>query len=96
MGIANELKEFFHNEGIHSTTIQPEFEEQVSSQNNSLADCILDCGLEKNCVEQRCCKPSETPSENLKRRTNGSAQNSDNKSTSSRAEDQALVIDPPV
>jgi len=27
MKIAEEVKEFFHNEGIHSTTIQPEFTE---------------------------------------------------------------------
>lgn len=25
MKIAEKVKEFFHNEGIHSTTIQPEF-----------------------------------------------------------------------
>jgi len=25
MRIAEKVKEFFHNEGIHSTTIQPEF-----------------------------------------------------------------------
>ncbi len=25
MAIAEKVKEFFHNEGIHSTTIQPEF-----------------------------------------------------------------------
>lgn len=25
MKIAEQVKEFFHNEGIHSTTIQPEF-----------------------------------------------------------------------
>jgi zinc transporter 1 len=25
MEIAEKVKEFFHNEGIHSTTIQPEF-----------------------------------------------------------------------
>ena len=27
MKIAEKVKEFFHNEGIHSTTIQPEFED---------------------------------------------------------------------
>lgn len=29
MKIAEKVKEFFHNEGIHSTTIQPEFTEVV-------------------------------------------------------------------
>ncbi len=27
MKVAERIKEFFHNEGIHSTTIQPEFTE---------------------------------------------------------------------
>lgn len=31
MRIAEEVKSFFHNEGIHSTTIQPEFVEVGSS-----------------------------------------------------------------
>ncbi len=53
MAIANDLKEFFHNEGIHSTTIQPEFEEHTESQDG----CILECAPEKNCAEQTCCGP---------------------------------------
>eukprot|EP00112_Aurelia_sp_Birch-Aquarium-sp1_P025440 Seg844.6 transcript_id=Seg844.6/GoldUCD/mRNA.D3Y31 product="Zinc transporter 1" protein_id=Seg844.6/GoldUCD/D3Y31 len=51
MAIANDLKEFFHNEGIHSTTIQPEFEEHPESPDG----CMLECGPEKNCAEQTCC-----------------------------------------
>ena len=51
MAIANDLKEFFHNEGIHSTTIQPEFEEHPESPDG----CMLECGPEKNCSEQTCC-----------------------------------------
>ena len=34
MKIAEKVKEFFHNEGIHSTTIQPEFVELNVSHNN--------------------------------------------------------------
>lgn len=35
MKIAEKVKEFFHNEGIHSTTIQPEFLEIESLHNAS-------------------------------------------------------------
>lgn len=51
MAIANDLKEFFHNEGIHSTTIQPEFEEN----SDTFDGCILECGPDKNCAQQTCC-----------------------------------------
>ena len=53
MAIANDLKEFFHNEGIHSTTIQPEFEDNSESPDG----CILECGPEKDCAQQTCCGP---------------------------------------
>ena len=39
--IAENVKEFFHNEGIHSTTIQPEFVE-VNGQGNILLKLMLD------------------------------------------------------
>lgn len=57
MAIANDLKEFFHNEGIHSTTIQPEFEEHPESPDG----CILECGPSKNCAQQTCCGPTPVP-----------------------------------
>lgn len=44
MKIAEKVKEFFHNEGIHSTTIQPEFVElplggnEVSKKNTMKVD----------------------------------------------------------
>lgn len=38
MKIAEKVKEFFHNEGIHSTTIQPEFLELENLNNISGAD----------------------------------------------------------
>jgi len=55
MAIANDLKEFFHNEGIHSTTIQPEFEDNSDSDDG----CILKCGPEKDCAQQTCCGPDQ-------------------------------------
>lgn len=70
MKIAEQVKEFFHNEGIHSTTIQPEF---IDYQSNSeiketpTEDCVLDCPkTDKPCNHATCCGPSkqgrETPS----------------------------------
>lgn len=50
--IAEEVKEFFHHEGIHSTTIQPEFVEE--SENSSIADCILEC-KPALCGPSMCC-----------------------------------------
>lgn len=63
MEVAEKVKEFFHHEGIHSTTIQPEFVE--TEPHNSLAsteDCVLACpkpGLKKlaGCEASKCCPP---------------------------------------
>ena len=61
MAIANKLKEFFHDEGIHSTTIQPEFiDDQDPSVLTNSCDYIIDnngCVLEckKDCIERTCC-----------------------------------------
>ncbi|XP_015176941.1 PREDICTED: zinc/cadmium resistance protein isoform X1 [Polistes dominula] len=63
MKIAEQVKEFFHNEGIHSTTIQPEF---IDYQSNSeikdtpTEDCVLDCPkTDKPCNHATCCGPSK-------------------------------------
>lgn len=65
MKIAEKVKEFFHNEGIHSTTIQPEFVEiegcnmsdGTSSLNMSGSDCALDCpSTAEGCVKATCCQ----------------------------------------
>ena len=55
MPIANKIKDFFHNEGIHSTTIQPEFVEDDTPAFEKLDNCVLDCGNDKDCGAQRCC-----------------------------------------
>lgn len=67
MKIAEKVKEFFHNEGIHSTTIQPEFVELealnmsdgASSLNISGSQdcCALDCPTtDEGCVKATCCQ----------------------------------------
>lgn len=69
MEIAEKVKEFFHNEGIHSTTIQPEFVEfeaelPVGKLNRPMDNCALDCppgqpGIENGCLQNTCCGPQQ-------------------------------------
>ncbi|CAH0560216.1 unnamed protein product [Brassicogethes aeneus] len=72
MMIAEKVKEFFHNEGIHSTTIQPEFIDYSSELPHSSMDldqcgpinedCVLDCPKTNetdNCLQNTCCGPSK-------------------------------------
>uniref|UniRef100_A0A1B6D2D7 Cation efflux protein cytoplasmic domain-containing protein n=1 Tax=Clastoptera arizonana TaxID=38151 RepID=A0A1B6D2D7_9HEMI len=65
MKIAEKVKEFFHNEGIHSTTIQPEFVEiaefsEDKIQNSPSEDCVLDCPkTDTPCALSTCCGPSK-------------------------------------
>ncbi|XP_071633063.1 proton-coupled zinc antiporter SLC30A1 isoform X1 [Temnothorax longispinosus] len=63
MKIAEQVKEFFHNEGIHSTTIQPEFIDYHSNseiKETPTEDCVLDCPKTDNpCNHATCCGPSK-------------------------------------
>ncbi|XP_035672752.1 zinc transporter 1-like isoform X2 [Branchiostoma floridae] len=47
--ICREIKDLFHDEGIHSTTIQPEFSQGVGSS----CHCLLDCN--RTCSPNQCC-----------------------------------------
>ncbi|KAL5006688.1 hypothetical protein ScPMuIL_015494 [Solemya velum] len=62
MSIASTIKDLFHNEGIHSTTIQPEF---VDVEESALPDssCMLACGPDKHCYPDTCC-PKPKPKSN--------------------------------
>jgi len=54
MRIAEQVKDFFHREGIHSTTIQPEFiDEEVIAGTVGDKECILECL--KDCSVNTCC-----------------------------------------
>ena len=64
MTVAERVKEFFHNEGIHSTTIQPEFVETSSEPTGSVSsteDCMLACPkprtTDQGCDASKCCPP---------------------------------------
>eukprot|EP00111_Clytia_hemisphaerica_P001909 TCONS_00005367-protein len=72
--LSTSMKKFFHKEGIHSTTVQPEFiedEEHLGDENI----CLLACPDEE-CAEKVCCKPkksnSTAPSETGSIRSTGS------------------------
>ncbi|KAL4225646.1 hypothetical protein ACF0H5_016335 [Mactra antiquata] len=59
MVIAIKIKDLFHNEGIHSTTIQPEFSEEWD---NLPSNCALACGPDKTCYPDTCCPvPTKSP-----------------------------------
>ncbi|XP_047545711.1 zinc transporter 1 isoform X3 [Vanessa atalanta] len=65
MKIAEKVKEFFHNEGIHSTTIQPEFVElpldgnEIMSGASAEAPCALHCPPNDLCHNATCCGPNQ-------------------------------------
>ncbi|CAL4139106.1 unnamed protein product [Meganyctiphanes norvegica] len=65
MVLAEKIKKMFHEEGIHSTTIQPEFveleDDDASTSIHSSDDCILDCPTndKDNCAPNTCCGPAK-------------------------------------
>jgi len=75
MKIAEKVKEFFHHEGIHSTTIQPEFVEIETYNSYSGSDgistslkindsdcCEIPCPIteDASCVKATCCQDDNT------------------------------------
>lgn len=57
MEVAKRIKDFFHNEGIHATTIQPEFVTFNSESRDSL--CELSCRTQ--CAPKLCCGTADKP-----------------------------------
>ncbi|NP_001083427.1 uncharacterized protein LOC398920 [Xenopus laevis] len=55
MDVAKRIKDFFHDEGIHATTIQPEFSSVESGSRISL--CELSCRTQ--CAPKQCCGSTE-------------------------------------
>lgn len=56
MDVAKRIKDFFHNEGIHATTIQPEFVTMNSGSRASL--CELSCRTQ--CAPKLCCGAADS------------------------------------
>ncbi|XP_067935399.1 proton-coupled zinc antiporter SLC30A1-like [Watersipora subatra] len=71
--VSNEVKEYFHDEGIHSVTIQPEFLDLHVKKAGR--DCVLECGPEKDCHPATCCSNSKNAA-NGSPRANGKAMDS--------------------
>ncbi|XP_060773881.1 proton-coupled zinc antiporter SLC30A1-like [Neoarius graeffei] len=57
MSVAKRMKTFFHDEGIHATTIQPEFVMVSSESHASL--CELSCRTQ--CATKLCCQNAKAP-----------------------------------
>lgn len=65
--ISETVKEIFHNEGIHSTSIQPEFvQDPLEEGEENKTNCILECGPDKVCYTDTCCGQKRTDSKKIK------------------------------
>lgn len=65
--ISETVKEIFHNEGIHSTSIQPEFvQDPLEEGEENKPNCILECGPDKVCYTDTCCGKKRTDSKKIK------------------------------
>lgn len=65
--ISETVKEIFHNEGIHSTSIQPEFvQDTIEEGEENQTNCILECGPDKVCYPDTCCGKKRTDSKKIK------------------------------
>jgi len=107
MKIAENVKEFFHNEGIHSTTIQPEFVE-VNGQGkktNGLNkdnedDCVLGCPKAPemevpSCQKAKCCVPNKEENKTgagIFGLNRGSSKSANNTPTNSRKRPSSIVM----
>ncbi|XP_049612421.1 zinc transporter 1a isoform X1 [Syngnathus scovelli] len=67
MEVAKRIKDFFHNEGIHATTIQPEFVTFSSESQDSL--CELSCRTQ--CAPKLCCGASDKQNPAIDKKTAG-------------------------
>ena len=56
MAKSTEIKKFFHQEGIHSTTIQLEFEDEGEPSGSK---CMIVC-TGNDCADMTCCNLDET------------------------------------
>jgi len=72
MQIAEQIKTFFHDMGIHSTTIQPEFVDVLDElqTKEDQQNCVLDCPTNQECRPSTCCGPRQ-----LKEAKNGAKNN---------------------
>ncbi|XP_019967996.1 zinc transporter 1a [Paralichthys olivaceus] len=66
MEVAKRIKDFFHNEGIHATTIQPEFVTFNSESRDSL--CELSCRTQ--CAPKLCCGSADKQNTGPDKKTN--------------------------
>lgn len=67
MDVAKRIKDFFHDEGIHATTIQPEFVTVSSESRDSL--CELSCRTQ--CAPKLCCGSADKQNAGCEKKTGG-------------------------
>merc|ERR1712013_132995 len=87
--ISVNMKEFFHCEGIHSTTFQPEFQQEKGKGG---AECLLSC-VSTSCVEKVCCLPSPTTSlKNNNNSNNNNNNNNDNNNNNNSGDENTIGL----
>lgn len=77
-GACENLKKFFHDEGIHSTTIQPEFMDEINQNQKDLnidTKCLLPC-IQDSCKYRSCCSKNNASNENTTNRPKKQYENS--------------------
>lgn len=93
MTLAGKVKDLFHREGIHSTTIQPEFSDNMEEFTTSKT-CVLACGPEKNCYQDTCCadpKQKTSPDKSESQTSTTSATKRHKSSNSNRSSEAGEV-----
>lgn len=55
--VTTKIKDFFHTEGIHSTTIQIEYEKDDDVDRRG--ECMVMCSLDSACDHMMCCQPGQ-------------------------------------
>ncbi|KAG7091301.1 hypothetical protein E1B28_010347 [Marasmius oreades] len=59
MPVAQQIRRLLHNQGVHSSTIQPEYAGNGEAPKNTQSNCLIECPRDHQCdpQENACCPP---------------------------------------
>ncbi|XP_053193179.1 zinc transporter 1a [Scomber japonicus] len=87
MEVAKRIKDFFHDEGIHATTIQPEFVTFNSESRDSL--CELSCRTQ--CAPKLCCGSADKQNTSLDKKASSDCKSASDLEVISETSEQAAA-----
>ncbi|XP_076612482.1 zinc transporter 1a [Chaetodon auriga] len=90
MEVAKRIKDFFHDEGIHATTIQPEFVTFNSESRDSL--CELSCRTQ--CAPKLCCGSADKQNAGSDKKVGGTAASALEVISETSEQDAAISVRP--